>query len=106
MIRFLAGRVLWSLVTVWFIVSATFAMVTAIPADPARTLVGPHASPEVIQRVRAAYCLDRSWRSGLYKRRCNRRPDRFDTEVCTHGSLLASRVKPLSRSRGKHASRA
>jgi peptide/nickel transport system permease protein len=60
-IRFLAGRALWSLVTVWFIVSATFAMVTAIPADPARTLVGPHASPEVIQRVRVAYCLDRSW---------------------------------------------
>jgi len=60
-IRFLAGRLVWSLVTIWFVVSVTFAMVTAIPADPARALVGPHATAETLARVRARYCLDRGW---------------------------------------------
>jgi peptide/nickel transport system permease protein len=31
----------------------------AIPADPARALVGPHGGAETIERVRAHYCLDR-----------------------------------------------
>jgi peptide/nickel transport system permease protein len=60
-IRYLAGRLVWSVVTVWFIVSVTFAMITAIPADPARIMLGPHASPEAVARVRAEYCFDRSW---------------------------------------------
>jgi peptide/nickel transport system permease protein len=59
MIRFVLGRLAWTLVVVWFVISLTFAMVTAIPADPARTLLGPHATADAIERVRAHYCLDR-----------------------------------------------
>jgi peptide/nickel transport system permease protein len=52
-------RLGWMLVVVWFVVTATFLAVAAIPADPARALLGPHATPEAIARVRAHYCLDR-----------------------------------------------
>jgi peptide/nickel transport system permease protein len=58
MIGFLVRRLGWSLIVVWFVVSATFAMTMAIPADPARTLVGPHGDQKTIERVREAYCLD------------------------------------------------
>jgi peptide/nickel transport system permease protein len=58
MIRFLLGRVAWSLIVIWFVVSATFVMVSAIPVDPVRTMVGPHADAATIARVRTAYCLD------------------------------------------------
>jgi peptide/nickel transport system permease protein len=58
MIRFLLGRFVWSLVVIWFVVSATFVMVSAVPADPVRTMVGPHADQETIARVRKQYCLD------------------------------------------------
>jgi peptide/nickel transport system permease protein len=53
---------------VWFVVTATFAMTTAIPADPAKALLGPHATPEAVVRVRAYYCLDRGFvgRYGCY----------------------------------------
>ena len=60
MIGVIVRRLAWSLVVVWFVVSATFAMVMAVPADPVRALLGPHATPETIERVRAHYCLDES----------------------------------------------
>jgi peptide/nickel transport system permease protein len=49
----------WTVVVVWFAATATFLVTIAIPADPARALVGPHATAETLQRVRAHYCLDR-----------------------------------------------
>lgn len=51
-------RLGWALVVIWFVITATFAMLALIPADPARALLGPHATPESIERVRAHYCLD------------------------------------------------
>jgi peptide/nickel transport system permease protein len=59
MIRTIARRAGWTVVVVWFAVTATFVVTVAIPADPARTLVGPHATAEALDRVRAHYCLDR-----------------------------------------------
>jgi peptide/nickel transport system permease protein len=98
-IRFLAGRVLWSLVTVWFIVSATFAMVTAIPADPARMMVGPHAPPEVVEQVRVAHCLDRSWieQYGCFVGRIARGDlgQSFSSQRSV-GDIIASRVRPTA----------
>jgi peptide/nickel transport system permease protein len=47
------------IVVVWFVVTLTFLVTFAIPADPAKALLGPHATPEAIERVRAHYCLDR-----------------------------------------------
>ena len=60
MIGYALRRLAWSVLVVWFVVSATFAMVALIPADPARTLVGHQASPEVVAEAAAAYCLDAS----------------------------------------------
>ena len=56
--RFVLRRLAWSALVVWFIVTATFAMVALIPADPAQAYLGPHATHETIARVRAHYCLD------------------------------------------------
>ena len=36
----------------------TFVLIHAIPGDPVRTILGPKATPEVIERVRAQYGLD------------------------------------------------
>lgn len=58
MIGFLFRRLMWSLLVLWFVVSSTFALLMVVPADPARTMVGPHGDAETIARVRAAYCLD------------------------------------------------
>lgn len=52
-------RLGWTVAVVWFVVTATFAAVTAIPADPTELLLGSHATPEARERVRAHYCLDR-----------------------------------------------
>ncbi|HEY5943989.1 MAG TPA: hypothetical protein VIV40_00785, partial [Kofleriaceae bacterium] len=57
--RAVLHRLAWSLLVVWFVVTAAFAMVTLIPADPARAMLGPHATPDTIERVRAHYCLDK-----------------------------------------------
>lgn len=59
MIAALARRALAMLAVVAVTVSVAFALVVALPADPARALVGPRASPETLARVRAHYCLDR-----------------------------------------------
>jgi len=66
MIAQVLRRLGWSVLVVWFVVSATFAMTMAIPADPGKTLLGPHASSEALERVRALYCLDRGF-VGRYK---------------------------------------
>jgi ABC-type dipeptide/oligopeptide/nickel transport system permease component len=57
-IGLVARRIGWALVVAWFAATVTFAMVVAIPADPAATLLGPHRTPEAVERVRAHYCLD------------------------------------------------
>jgi peptide/nickel transport system permease protein len=57
-IRFALRRLGWAAVVIWFIVTATFAMLAAIPADPARVLLGPSSDAATVERVRAHYCLD------------------------------------------------
>lgn len=58
MIRRALHRLAWTVAVVWFVVTATFAMLAAIPADPAKALLGPHADPASVERARAHYCLD------------------------------------------------
>ncbi len=53
-------RLGWSLLVIWFVVTATFLMVVAIPADPAKTILGPRASAEALARVNEHYCFDDS----------------------------------------------
>jgi len=59
MIGAIARRLGWTIAVVWFVVTATFLVTVAIPADPARTMLGPHATAEALDRVREHYCLDR-----------------------------------------------
>lgn len=61
MMGLVVRRLGWSALVVWFVVSTTFAVTMAIPADPGTTLLGPHASTEALERVRAEYCLDRGF---------------------------------------------
>lgn len=58
MIGFMARRLAWSALVVWFVVSSAFLMLVLIPADPAVTLVGPHGDADTLNRAKQAYCLD------------------------------------------------
>lgn len=58
MIAFVARRLAWTVLVAWFVVTATFAMLAALPADPMRALLGPHASEETVAAAREHYCLD------------------------------------------------
>jgi peptide/nickel transport system permease protein len=58
MIGIALRRIGWSIVVVWFVITATFLMIAAIPADPTTALLGPHATPQAREQVRQAYCLD------------------------------------------------
>ena len=58
MIGYVGRRLAWSILVIWFVVSITFSMLVAIPADPGRTLAGPHANAETLARAKKAYCLD------------------------------------------------
>jgi peptide/nickel transport system permease protein len=51
-------RFAWSLLVIWFVVTATFVMTVALPGDPAKTLLGPRATPEALARVTEHYCFD------------------------------------------------
>src|SRR5258705_7031520 len=58
MIGIALRRIGWSILVVWFVITATFAMIAAIPTDPVKAMLGPHATPEAIAQVRTEYCLD------------------------------------------------
>lgn len=58
MIRYVGRRLLTALITVWLVATAGFLLVELIPGDPARSLAGPSASEETIQRIREAYGFD------------------------------------------------
>jgi peptide/nickel transport system permease protein len=60
MISYIARRLGWTLLVVWFVLTATFALAYVIPADPARAAVGPHADAAQLAAARTRLCLDRS----------------------------------------------
>ncbi|HEY4243710.1 MAG TPA: ABC transporter permease [Kofleriaceae bacterium] len=59
MIAYALRRLGFAILSTWFIATLVFVLVAAIPADPARALLGPHATPENLARVNEHYCLDR-----------------------------------------------
>jgi peptide/nickel transport system permease protein len=61
MTRFIIRRLGWSLLCLWFVMSTTFVILYAIPGDPARAIVGPHADPATVAEVRRQLCLDCSF---------------------------------------------
>lgn len=60
MIGITLRRIGWAVVMTWFVVTLTFVMVMGIPADPGRTMLGPHATPDAIAHAKTQYCLDES----------------------------------------------
>lgn len=54
----LLRRLGWCLAMVWFALTVTFAVLHLAPGDPARALVGPHASEETLAHARALHGLD------------------------------------------------
>ena len=59
MTAYILRRLGWSIVVAWFAMTVVFAMLVVIPSDPARALMGSHASEETLARVNEHYCLDR-----------------------------------------------
>lgn len=60
MTRYLTSRLAATIITLWLLATAGFLLVELIPGDPARTLAGPQASADTIQRIKEAYGLDES----------------------------------------------
>jgi peptide/nickel transport system permease protein len=63
MTRYLAGRLGSMLVTLWLVATAGFLLVELIPGDPARSLAGPSASAETVERIREAYGFEQPFPS-------------------------------------------
>jgi peptide/nickel transport system permease protein len=59
MIGLVVRRIGWTLVVIWFAITATFLLATAIPSDPRRAMLGPHANQDTLERVDKDYCFDR-----------------------------------------------
>ena len=59
MIALVVRRLGWACITLWLVVSGTFALAYLLPADPARMVAGAHASAETVERVRVELGLDR-----------------------------------------------
>lgn len=60
MTNMIIRRVGWSLLVIWFVITATFLMTVALPADPAKTMLGPQATADSLARVTERYCFDDS----------------------------------------------
>lgn len=58
MLRKVLSRLLWSIFTIWAVVSLAFIINNALPEDPARAIAGPQARPADVARIRAQLGLD------------------------------------------------
>ncbi|MBX3181392.1 MAG: ABC transporter permease [Polyangiaceae bacterium] len=58
MLRRLTTRLLWSVFTIWAVLTLTFAIFNWLPGDPARVLAGPQARPADVQVIRDQLGLD------------------------------------------------
>lgn len=57
MLSFIGRRLVWALLVLVAVAVLTFVLVYAVPSDPARTIAGPHASPEDVERIRRSLGL-------------------------------------------------
>lgn len=58
MARYVAGRVAWTVVVLWAVVTLTFGATFLSPIDPARSYSGMRAPEEVVERVRQEFGLN------------------------------------------------
>jgi ABC-type dipeptide/oligopeptide/nickel transport system permease component len=66
--KYLVRRVLWMIVVIFFVSLITFLLAFAVPGDPAKSIAGTHATPEVLARIRHELGLDKPMYTqyGLY----------------------------------------
>ena len=66
--KYVVRRLLWMVVVLFFVSLITFLLAFAVPGDPAKSIAGTHATPEVLERIRQNLGLDLPiWRQyGLY----------------------------------------
>ncbi len=66
--KYITRRLLWMVVVLFFVSLITFLLAFAVPGDPAKSIAGTHATPEILQRIRHNLGLDLPiWRQyGLY----------------------------------------
>ncbi|SPF32973.1 putative peptide transporter permease subunit: membrane component of ABC superfamily [Candidatus Desulfosporosinus infrequens] len=63
MLNYIIRRTVWTIVTLFFVVLIAFLINFVVPGNPARTIAGPKASPQVIKVIEEKYGLDQP----LYK---------------------------------------
>ena len=66
--KYVVRRLLWMVVVLFFVSLITFLLAFAVPGDPAKSIAGTHATPEILDRIRHNLGLDLPiWRQyGLY----------------------------------------
>ncbi len=66
--KYIVRRLLWMVVVLFFVSLITFLLAFAVPGDPAKSIAGTHATPEILARIRHTLGLDEPiWRQyGLY----------------------------------------
>jgi peptide/nickel transport system permease protein len=66
--KYIARRLLWMVVVLFFVSLITFLLTVAVPGDAAKSIAGPKATPEILVKVRHYYGLDKPiWTQyGLY----------------------------------------
>ena len=66
--KYIVRRLLWMVVVLFFVSLITFLLAFAVPGDPAKSIAGTHATPEVLDRIRRELGLDLPlWKQyGLY----------------------------------------
>ena len=58
--KYLSRRLLLMVISLWFLITVTFLLVTLAPSDPARTIGGQYATPDQIAQIRSRLGLDKS----------------------------------------------
>jgi peptide/nickel transport system permease protein len=56
--KYIVRRLLWMVVVLFFVSLITFLLAFAVPGDPAKSIAGTHATPEVLARIRHDLGLD------------------------------------------------
>jgi peptide/nickel transport system permease protein len=56
--KYVVRRLLWMVVVIFFVSIITLLLAFAVPGDPAKSIAGTHATPEVLQRIRTELGLD------------------------------------------------
>jgi peptide/nickel transport system permease protein len=66
--KYVVRRLLWMVVVLFFVSLITFLLAFAIPADPAKQIAGPHATPQILAQIRHSLGLDKPiwYQYGLY----------------------------------------